>query len=536
MGICSSTTNENKDGKKAVNPGIQNNTNQQNTKKEPDQRDREPTRVKGNTVLKSSRLIENEKDIAIGSNNIVSLSTGTPLDNYVSDKKLGEGSYGAVFRVKHKDIGVYRAMKKIFQDGKNKDQEKEKEIINEIEMLKSLDHPNIVKVFEFYNTKEGYYIITEYCKGGELFDKILESAPFEESAAAYLMYQILSAVFYCHNLNIIHRDLKPENILIESEEKETGYLNIKIIDFGTAKLFDKNKSEKKVIGSAYYIAPEVLNSKYNEKCDVWSCGVIMYILLSGKPPFGGEDEEILDKIKKGNFDLKADPWPRVSSEAKDLIKQMLHMNIFSRCSAQKALSHKWFKKYKMREKFTNIGGEKLKNIVDNIKKFKSTNKLQQAALAFLVHNSLHLPEVKDIVKVFKNIDNNGDGRITKEELSVALSKIYNVPDVEDIVEEIFTNVDNDNNGYIEYEELIRASITKETLLTENFMRYTFKFFDKDGSGEITVDEIGQVIFQGKDRLISEKLTRELLKEFDVDSDYKITFEEFKEMMIKLIKQ
>lgn len=523
MGICGSTNKEDKVG------GSGSGNHELSNHKKGDAH----TQAKSNKFLKSSRVIDQEKDIAINQNNLISLSTGTPLDNYISDKKLGEGSYGAVFRVKHKDIGVFRAMKKILSSG-NKDPEKEKDILNEIEMLKSLDHPNIVKVFEFYNTKEGYYIITEFCKGGELFDKILDNAPFEESAAAYIMYQILSAVFYCHNLNIIHRDLKPENILIENEEKDTGYYNIKVIDFGTAKIFDKNKSEKKVIGSAYYIAPEVLNSKYNEKCDIWSCGVIMYIILSGKPPFGGEDDEILDKIKKGKFDLKAEPWPRISQEAKDLIKHMLDMNTLSRISAQKALSHKWFKKFKMRERFTSIGAEKLKSSVENIKKFKSENKLQQAALAFLVHNSLHLPEVKDIVKVFKNIDQNGDGRITKEEMTIALGKIYNVADAEDEVNEIFTNVDNDNNGFIEYEEYIRASIDKKTLLTDNILKYTFKFFDKDGSGEITADEISKVLFQGNDKSVSEKLTRELMAQIDVDENTSIDFNEFKGMMIKLL--
>jgi len=484
--------------------------------------------------LKSSR-IEKEKDIAVATNKLVSLSTGTPLDNYQIEKQLGEGSYGTVCRVKHKDIGVHRAMKKIFASNKF-DPEKEKEILNEIEMLKSLDHPNIVKVFEFYNTKEGYYIITEYCKGGELFDKIISNAPFEESAAAYIMYQILSAVFYCHNLNIIHRDLKPENILIENEEKDTGYLNIKVIDFGTAKIFNKNKTEKKVIGSAYYIAPEVLQSKYNEKCDIWSCGVIMYIILSGKPPFSGDDDEILDKIKKGKFDLKQDPWNKISPEAKDLIKRMLDMNINDRISAQKTLQHKWFKKFKMRERFTNVGMEKLKQSIENIKKCKTENKLQEAALAFLVHNSLHLPEVKDIVKIFKNIDLNGDGRINKEELNLALGRIYGVPDTENDVNEIFENIDNDNNGYIEYEEYIRASINKETLLTDNILRYTFKFFDKDSSGEITADEIAKVLFQNADKSVTDTLTKDLMNQIDVDQNASIDFKEFKIMMIKLLKQ
>ena len=484
-------------------------------------------------VEEEKKTRSNSTAIAINNNNIVQLSTGTPLDNYKIEEKLGEGAFGAVFRVKHKDIGVDRAMKKL--TGKDqKDKEKEKEILNEIEMLKSLDHPNIVKVFEFYNTNDGYYIITEYCKEGELFDRIMESAPFNEAAAAYLMYQILSAVFYCHNLNIIHRDMKPENILIEHEDKETNFFNIKIIDFGTAKITDKSSNENKIVGSTLYIAPEVLKGSYNEKCDVWSVGVIMYICLCGKPPFEGEDDEVIQKIMKGRYDKTSEAWLKLSEEAKDLLKHLLDLNTKTRVTAQKALTHKWFKVNKIKEKFNNIGADKLKQSIENIKKFKSENKLQQAALAFLVHNSLHLPEVKEIVKVFNNFDENGDGRITKDEMTIALRNIYKVQDVEKEVDEIYKNIDNDNNGYIEYEEYIRASINKKTLLTDSILKFTFKYFDKDGSGEITADEITQVLFTGADAKENEQLTRDLLTEINMDVNASITYQDFKKMMFKLL--
>ena len=486
------------------------------------------------TLKNTRKVIEENDKININNTNLIQLSTGLPIDNYTSDKKLGEGTYGCVYRVKNKDLNVYRAMKKLNNTANIKSASNLEEINNEINLLKKLDHPNIVKIFEFYNTKEGFFLITEYCSGGELFDQIKKHGRFEEGQAAYIMYQLLSSVFYCHNQGIIHRDLKPENILVDSFEKD-GCLNIKIIDFGTAKIFDKNKSENKVIGSAYYIAPEVLACKYNEKCDIWSCGVILYILLTGRPPFGGEDDEILQKIKKGKYDLSSDPWPKISKEAKDLIRHMLEMSTVSRISAQKALLHKWFKKFKLRERVTNIHYEKLKKSIENIKKFRAENKLQQAALAFLVHNSLHLPEVADLQKIFKNIDQNGDGYINKEEMSQALSKMFHIPDPEEEVEEIFKNVDHDNNGYIEYEEYIRASIDKEALLTDDIMAYTFKFFDKDGSGSITPDEVANVLFQGHDKQLSKELTMKLIQEIDADHNSQITYDEFKIMMKKLIK-
>ena len=207
-----------------------------------------------------------------------------------------------------------------------------------------MDHPNIVKIFEFYNTPDGYYLITEFCQDGELFNEIVDNAPFSEPIAASIMYQILSAVNYCHGMTIIHRDLKPENILIE--KKEGKKYTIKIIDFGTAKLYEKNKSEKKVIGSSYYIAPEVLTENYNQMCDLWSCGVILYILLSGKAPFSGKtDSIILEKIKIGKYNMKIKPFENASSEVIDFIQCLLQKSPSKRITAQKALEHPWFKKY-----------------------------------------------------------------------------------------------------------------------------------------------------------------------------------------------
>lgn len=470
----------------------------------------------------------------IDRNLIINQQSGLPLDNYILEKELGSGSYGDVYKVRHKELNVLRAMKKI-KNSSCLDEKSKKEIINEIELLKSIDHPNIIKIFEYYITSEGIFIITEYCSGGELFDKIISMKKLTELQSAYIIYQLLSSIFYCHNLNIIHRDLKPENILIESEEKENGLYNIKVIDFGTAKIFNLSKLESQVIGSGYYIAPEVLNSKYNEKCDIWSVGVILYILLSGVPPFNGKtDDDIIQNIKKGVYDLKSSKWEEISSEAKNLIKQMLDMNVLSRISAQKALCHGWFVKYSIKEKFVCEGQEKLKKSIENIKQYKSNNKLQQAALAFILHNSLHLPEVKDLIRIFKSIDLDGNGKISKMEMENALSKFYNVPNVNNEIDLIFSNVDNDNNGYIDYEEYIRASISKDKLLDNKNLKYVFKFFDKDGNGFISLNEIETVLFNQFPSETRKVLSAKLMKEIDDDHNNQINFDEFERLMRKLV--
>lgn len=172
----------------------------------------------------------------------------------------------------------------------------------EIDILKNLTHPNILRLFEVFEDKKNIYLVTEYCQGGELFDEIINRGKFEEKDAANIIKQVLSAISYCHNQNVCHRDLKPENILIDDKDRNT----IKLIDFGTSQVFGGDEKMQLVLGTAYYIAPEVLEGNYDEKCDIWSIGVILYILLSGTPPFpGANDEEIMAKVKKGKLTFRS---------------------------------------------------------------------------------------------------------------------------------------------------------------------------------------------------------------------------------------
>ena len=243
--------------------------------------------------------------VTIDTNLLVTKGTTNNKNNYKRTKILGQGSFGTVFLVKHKILNTYFAMKVIKKTNKS---EKDEVLMNEINILRKMDHPNIVKITDFYTTNTEYILVTEYCPEGELFYEIKNFAPFNEALTGWYMKQILSAVTYCHKLKIIHRDLKPENILI-SERNKKGFNTIKIIDFGTAILF--NKKDKKLAGSIYYLAPEIIskNRNYTEKCDIWSCGIIMYILLTGRPPFNGQTEDdIMKKIKIGTFEMTKYPW------------------------------------------------------------------------------------------------------------------------------------------------------------------------------------------------------------------------------------
>ena len=542
-----------KNSTKEMNKNNNNNNAQQPNEKKDDTNDNnnnneeEKNTVDENKENNNSQNIKNATDdkliVALDSKVFVAKGSSDPNKIYIRQKILGRGSFGTVYLVKHKYLSRYFAMKVIKKSQKDNEDEEDK-LMNEIEILRKLDHPNILKITDFYSLPSEYNIITEYCQEGELFDEIKVHAPFSEVLAACYMDQILSAVSYCHNMNILHRDLKPENILIVKRLKN-GFHPIKIIDFGTAKVFKKEKNEHLLIGSAYYIAPEVLSRNYTELCDLWSCGVIMYILLTGRPPFNGiNEEEIMDRIKEGKYDLTKYPWGVISEDAKDLIKGLLKINPKERYTAQQALNHKWFKNEKIKASQTcyNIKNRQLNKLIENLIKYRSDNILRCAVIALLVHNSIQLNQAHDAVKLFNKIDKNGDGKISREELFNGLQpykKELSHEDLKKQVDTIFNNIDTDHNNYIEYEEFVRAAIDKNHFLSVNFLQFAFNYFDKDHDGGITYEEVKNKFLQSDKNKNSFKAQEQLQKAFneiDINGDGKLSFEEFGKMMENIIKQ
>ena len=563
MGVIICDKSKNKD-KKIVeaNPKIdadnnstketdKNNNNNNNKEQSPEKNNtKETTDNTKNDEGKENKNLENinnQKEeklmVTIDSKFLVGKGSSDPNQIYIRKKILGRGSFGTVYLVKHKDLTRYFAMK-VIKKSSSKNNEEEKDFMNEIEILRKLDHPNILKITDFYSLKTEYNIITEYCQEGELFDEIKANAPFSEVMAAWYMNQILSAVCYCHSMNILHRDLKPENILIVKRQKN-GYHPIKIIDFGTAKVFKKEKNEHLLIGSAYYIAPEVLSRNYTELCDLWSCGVIMYILLTGRPPFNGiNEEEIMKKIKDGIYDMSRYPWGIISEDAKDLIKGLLQVNPKKRFTAKQALEHKWFKNEKIKASQTcyNIKNRQLNKLIDNLVKYRTDNILRCAVIALLVHNSIQLNQAHDAVKLFNLIDKNGDGRISREELFNGLQpykKDLSDEELRKQVDTIFTNIDTDHNNYIEYEEFVRAAIDKDHFLSVNFIQFSFNYFDKDHNGEITYEEVKNKFCQSdknKNSYKAQEQLKEAFNQIDINGDGKLSFEEFGEMMKNIIRK
>ena len=474
--------------------------------------------------------------INLTNSTIIGQNSTDPENDYKKLEKLGQGRHGIVYQIKNRITDIVRAMKVVKKNSK-RSLDEEKEILNEENILRTMDHPNIVKIFEFYSNEENYSIIMEHCKGGSLFKEIMTNGPFDETYTAYVMYQLFSAIHYYNGLNIIHRDLKPENILIANKNKINNYPNIKICDFGMSKIVSKDSSEKSVVGSLYYVAPEVLNKNYNEKCDLWSCGVIMYFLLTKKVPFSSAfNNEIIEKIKKGEYDTKSPPLDKLSPNGLDLMQKLLTIDVNKRINIKEVLNHPWFKEQNSKELYNKILDEKIaQRLLTNLKKYKKNSIIQETALAYLVHN---FPQMKDVInacKLFNQIDLNGDGKITGEELYLGLKQRLNSDTLVEDVKHIFSVLDMNNDGFIEYEEFVRAAVSKEKFMGENALKFAFRFFDKDNSGKIDLKEI-ETVFKNSvnDKEHMEEAFNKIIFEVDKNRDGKISFEEFSKVMKKML--
>ena len=254
--------------------------------------------------------------------------------NYVIDGKtkvLGSGAFGKVFMTTNKvDTSLKVAIKVL-------DKEKLKDniecIMEEVAILNTLDHPNIVKYYETYDDNKYIYLVMEYITGGQLFDKITaqKNQNFSEHDACTYMRELFSCINHCHASGIVHRDIKPENIMISNEN------TVRLIDFGLSKA-SKKKNLSTIAGTPYYMAPEVLSGNYSSKADIWSLGVLLYTLVSGYLPFqGSTSAEVFRKIREGEFHFKHAEFNEVSDECKDLIKQLLETNVNKRPTGLKAL-------------------------------------------------------------------------------------------------------------------------------------------------------------------------------------------------------
>jgi len=305
---------------------------------------------------------------------------------YQFEEKLGTGSFAVVKRAVNKLTGDVVAIKII--EKKTLSPQELETLTEEVDILQKIDHMHIVKLYDIYETKDHLYMVMELLKGGELFDNIVQKGTYSEKEAAAVMRQILEAVQYLHNRGIAHRDLKPENLIYQEDPDRYPCARVKITDFGLAKYLGHDASTglmKTACGTPGYVAPEILKGmKYTESIDIWSLGVILFILLCGYPPFADEVSSVLyTKIRQGSYTFESPYWDEVSKEAKNLVSRMLTVKPENRISANQVLSDPWFTKMETsrRKLFRRQYTEKLEQ-------FTGRRKLRKGMNAIVASNRL----------------------------------------------------------------------------------------------------------------------------------------------------
>jgi calcium-dependent protein kinase len=442
---------------------------------------------------------------------------------YNFEGRLGEGYYGMVRMASPKnDPNKKYAVKSI--DKTKLKPERIKKLVGELEILIAVDHPNIVKYYETYNDENYLHIVMELCTGGELFDRIASKKRFSEKEAANVVYKLVSAVSHCHSLGIVHRDLKPENILYESQSE---FSDLKIIDFGLSRKFPKNgQNLSSVVGSPYYVAPEVLEGDYDLRCDIWSIGVIAYVLLSGNPPFYSNNKpELYFKIHNEKPKFESEIWKHISYEAIEFIICLLQKDPKLRPKTSKLLNFEWFKKMLNNEEqitFRQIDAQ----VLQHLKSFNQPNKFMKSVLKYIV-KELKSSEIEKIKNAFMILDRDKTGTINFDQLQSAFkSNGFSLRDEE--LKDILGKCTGGSGGFgqkINYSAFITAAIDKKNILNTNILWETFKHFDVDKSGSINLKDF-HIALKRSGKYKSETDVEGIFKEINLAKDAEINFEDF----------
>jgi len=442
-------------------------------------------------------------------------------DAYTLDKKLGEGAYGSVRMGKHKNTGCVRAIKTVAKDNVRNAARFKKEIA----IMKVMDHPNIIKLYETFEDRRNIYLAMELCKGGELFYRIIDAGSFTEAQAAIVMQQMLRAVFYMHGHGICHRDLKPENFIFLSKDPIEKNV-LKLIDFGLSCRFKEGEWLRTKAGTPYYVSPQVLHGKYDQSCDLWSAGVIMYILLCGYPPFAGaDDKQLLGQVKVGKVSFPSRDWKVVSGDAKELIRRLICKDPKERYTAEQALSHQWIEHTAPKAAKVPLDT----GFVDKLRAFRCHNKFAKAALHVIAQQA-NEAQVKGLREAFLSLDTNNDGKLSLAEMKEGLGSAgVSVPPGD--LQEIMDGIDSDCSGVIDYTEFLAAMLERKQYLQEDVCWSAFRVFDLDGDGKVSKSELATMLRGGSgSRMLDADTCAEVLKEVDRNGDGVVDFDEFMSML------
>ncbi|CAL9070967.1 unnamed protein product [Musa textilis] len=439
---------------------------------------------------------------------------------YELGQVLGRGEFGVTYLCTDKATGEHLACKSISKK-KLRTAVDIEDVRREVEIMRHLPaHSNIVNLKDTYEDDGAVHLVMELCEGGELFDRIVARGHYTERAAAAVTRTIIEVIQVCHKHGVMHRDLKPENFLFGNKKENAP---LKAIDFGLSVFFRPGDCFTEIVGSPYYMAPEVLKRNYGPEVDVWSAGVILYILLCGVPPFWAESEQgVAQAILRSVIDFKREPWPKVSDSAKDLVRQMLDPDPKQRFTAQQVIDHSWLQNA-TKAPNVNLG----ETVRARLQQFSVMNKFKKKALR-VVAEYLSVEEVADIKDMFEKMDINKNGKITFEELKFGLRKLgHQIPDAD--VQILMEAADVDGTGTLDYGEFVAVSIHLRKIGNDEHLHNAFSYFDQNKSGYIEIDEL-------RDSLVNdlgtnhEEVINAIIHDVDTDKDGRISYEEFAAMM------
>ncbi|MFQ6619780.1 hypothetical protein Gotur_000474 [Gossypium turneri] len=439
---------------------------------------------------------------------------------YDLGREMGRGEFGVTYLCTDPNSGEKLACKSISKK-KLRTAVDIEDVRREVQIMKHLPkHPNVVTLKDTFEDDDAVHIVMELCGGGELFDRIVARGHYTERAAAGVMKTIVEVVQMCHKHGVMHRDLKPENFLFANKKEASP---LKAIDFGLSVFFKPGERFNEIVGSPYYMAPEVLKRNYGPEVDVWSAGVILYILICGVPPFWAETEQgVAEAIIRSVIDFKRDPWPKVSDNAKDLVRKMLNPDPKKRLTAQEVLEHPWLQHAK---KAPNVPlGETVKA---RLKQFSVMNKLKKRALRVIAEH-LSVEEVADIKETFDMMDTKQRGKITLEELKAGLQKLgQQIPDAD--LQILVGAAGGDGDGTLNYGEFVAVSVHLRKMANDEHLHKAFAFLDLNKSGYLEKEDLRDALNDEVDPC-SEEVINAIMHDVDTNKDGRISYEEFAAMM------
>ena len=450
---------------------------------------------------------------------------------YRFKNKLGGGHFGTVrrgYRISEKNKKMkFFAIKSIPMKNLSCNIN---DLIKEVDIISTLDHPNIIKFYETFHDDYFFHIVMELCKGKEIIHQMGNYGFIEEKKVTCVVFKVLLAIAHCHNRGVTHRDLKPENILFDSMKKDA---EIKILDFGLSRKYDKEQKMHSILGTPYYVAPEVLKGEYDEKCDIWSIGAMTYLMLCGEPPFNGNsNNEIFKKIVKENIKFKSLLWKNISNNAKDFVKICLSKNSNKRPSAQEALNHIWFSNVK--NEIHNNKNIK-KEILLNIKDFNINYEFKQMVLKYLINNKLSYEEKKVFKDAFYALDFNHNGFIIESDLKKAFD-LFNINIDEKQINHLFNILPENKNLGLGFIEFIMAGIDKKSIFTEENLEDAFNYFDINKTGDIEFDNLNSALLRMGKKYINSNDVNSIIDEVmlnikknDKEKCHKISKDDFMEI-------